>query len=519
MNEYDVLHYDLNLAFDLQKKTFGGNVKIEFRATGFPNEIVLSASNLTLVIDSVFIDGKKTSFTHSEDYIVSKLPSPLDKGIHSLISVYYRGTSNFTGAFEDGGVYFSSSNRVATSSEPYFARKWFPCKDIPSDKATAAIAITVAESLKAVSNGILKKVEQQDHHKTYYWETSYPIATYLISVAIAPYSEFSEEYTSIAEKKLKIFYYVFPEDSSKARTDFTNTTKILEFFEQTFGEYPFINEKFGFAEVDGELTMENQTIPSIQQNMFTGDRRHELTLAHETAHQWFGNMITPVDWHHTWLNEGFATYAEALYLEHRKGAEAYQQYIDNMMSMKNGAYAGSIIGKNDTVFWDSFAPRVYYKGAIVLHMLRNIMGDSMFFTSIRNYLNNPRLRYCNAQTEDFIQDCEKVYGKSLSWFFNQWIYASADSVDRPALEYGWNITKNESRYDLTLKINQTSAEKILYKLPLTVTVKTSISVYDFTIVDSLTAQTFKFALNEKPETIEIDKENKVFKILMMKREN
>src|SRR5206468_2050391 len=126
------------------------------------------------------------------------------------------------------------------------------------------------------------------------------------------------------------------------------------------------------------LTMENQTVCSIQNSMITGDRKYELSsVVHETAHQWWGNLITPGNWKHTWLSEGFAEYAEALYLEHRRGAEMYHEYIGKMMAFAPGAFAGPIVGRSDTAFWDSFAPRVYHKGALVLHMLRGIMGDSL----------------------------------------------------------------------------------------------------------------------------------------------
>jgi len=516
MNQYDVLHYNLNLAFDLQKKTFGGNVQIEIRATGYPDEIVLSASNQTLTIDSVYIDERKTNFKHADDLVIISLPSSLDKGIHSIVTLYYNGISNFSGKFDDGGVYFASGTHAATSGEPHFAHKWFPCKDIPSDKVTAEITLTVDDSLKAISNGTLKKVESHDYYKTYFWETTYPISTYLISVAIAPYCEFSEEYTSISGKIMKIYYYIFPEDSAKARIDFMNITKILEFFEQTFGEYPFINEKFGFAEVEGDMTMENQTIPSIQNTILTGDRQYELTLAHETAHQWFGNLITPADWKHTWLNEGFATYAEALYLEHRKGHEAYQKYINSMMTIPIGSYAGSVIGKSDTAFWDSFSQRVYYKGAIILHMLRSMMGDSIFFKVLRSYTDNSHLRYSNARSEDFIHECETIYGKNLKWFFDQWLYASTDSIDRPQLQYEWHQTGKSQQQEITVTIEQLNADQLLYRLPLTISATSSTTTYTFDVIDSTAIQSFKLDISELPESVEIDKENRIFKSLRQK---
>lgn len=522
--KYDVTHYNLSIEFDLNQKSFNGNVEVTAEILQPMNELILHASNTTLIIDSVFYSQNKLNFRHKNDLLTIPLTSIFSTSRvfdypHSSIQliVFYHGTSDFKGDFDDGGVYFSADDRVATSSEPNFARKWFPCKDVPSDKATASIAITVPDNLIAVSIGLLTKTEHNNCSATYHWETKYPIATYLISVAAAPYSQFSEEYTSLHGKKMNIYYYVFPEDSIKARTDFINTTKILSFFEQIFGEYPFIDEKFGFTEVDGEMTMENQTIPSIQQNMFTGDRQYELTLAHETAHQWIGNMITPVDWKHTWLNEGFATYLEALYLEHRKGSEAYQKYINSMMSMSEGTYSGSVIGQSDTAFWDSFSPRQYYKGAIVLHMLRRMLGDSVFFRCLKNYSSNPQFRFINVRTEDFITECENASGQNLGWFFDQWVYTSTDFIDRPMLEYDWTDFPENNSYQIELTIEQKSKNPV-YRLPLDVSVKTLDSLQSFTILDSLTTQTFRLTVNSKPQTVTIDGDNKIFKMLKKKRD-
>ncbi|MDI6767600.1 MAG: M1 family metallopeptidase [Bacteroidota bacterium] len=516
IREYDVRHYNIAIKFDLAKQTFAGVIDVTADINQPTNEFILHASNTTLTIDSVLFARRKLDFKHISDHLKVQLTSIFHPQSSIQIMVFFHGISDFKGEFDNGGVYFSSDEKAATSSQPNFARKWFPCKDVPSDKATANISITVPENLKAISTGLLKSIEHKDDMATYNWETKYPIATYLISVAAAPYSQYSEDYTSLNGKKLKIFYYVFPEDSIKARTDFINTTKILEFFEQTFGEYPFIDEKFGFAEVDGDMTMENQTIPSIQKNMFTGDRQYELTFAHEAAHQWFGNMLTPVDWRHTWLNEGFATFAEALYLEHRRGREVYQEYINNMMSMPQGMYAGSVIGRSDTAFWDSFSPRQYYKGAIILHMLRDMMKDSLFFQTMRNYLNDQRFRFRNVRTEDFIAKCEETYGQSLDWFFNQWLYSSTDSVDRPELEYDWNILNNKGSYNIQLIITQSTASYMVYRLPLQVSITGIDSVYNFSIIDSSEVQKFLFEIPEKPERLEINKYRETFCIIKEK---
>ncbi|MBA4311629.1 MAG: hypothetical protein C0417_03260 [Chlorobiaceae bacterium] len=517
--DYNVTHYNLAIDFDLNQKSFNGNVEVTADILQTTNEFTLHASNATLTIDSVFSSQDKLNFQHKSDLLTISLSSIFNPLSSFKLKIFYHGISDFKGNFEEGGIYFSADDKAATSSEPSFARKWFPCKDVPSDKATANISITVPGNLKAISTGLLKSIDHKNGMATYNWETKYPIATYLISVAVAPYKEFSENYKSISGKEMEIYYYVFPEDSIKARTDFINTTKILSFFEQIFGEYPFIDEKFGFAEVDGEMTMENQTIPSIQQNMFTGDRQYELTLAHETAHQWFGNLITPVDWKHTWLNEGFATYAEALYLEHRKGKEAYQKYINSMMSMPEGTYITPVAGRSDTAFWDSFSPSQYYKGAIVLHMLRRMVGDSIFFEIIRSYISNPLLKYSNVKTEDFIQTCETISHKKLDWFFDQWIYRLPDSLDRPVLEYSWATIKSDSSFNTLVTLHQSNSTTPPYFLPFDIVLKMDSIKTTFSVIDSLKSQSFRLPSKFNPAQVLIDPEQNIFKTLRRRESN
>ena len=421
MNLYDVIHYNLTIAFNIPQKTFSGNVRVQALALKPIEEFVLSATDETLTIDSVKYNDANIPFRHETDHLIVKLAPAVLPSTQLMLIVFYHGISKFQGQYDGGGVYFTQSDtlgRVATISQPNFARTWWPCKDVPSDKATASITITVPHRLTAVSNGILKGIEHNGETSTYRWETQYPIATYLISIAAAEYKEFSDTYTASNGKQMPIYYYVFPNDVDKAKKDFEYTDKVLNFLSTTFCEYPFIDEKFGYAEVQGDLTMENQTICSIQEGLITGDKKYAMTILHETCHQWWGDFISPMSWQHTWLNEGFATYSEALYLEHEKGKEAYNDFLRKMMSIANGKLSGSVVGRSDTSFWDSFSERVYFKGAIVLHMLRTMLGDSVFFTVMKNYLNNSNLRYGCATTEDFIQECENGSGQNLKWFFN-----------------------------------------------------------------------------------------------------
>lgn len=439
------------------------------------------------------------------------MPEAIPHGGAIKATIYYHGFADFDGAYENGGVYITSVEGkpyLATASEPRFAHTWWPCKDTPSDKATASITITVPSALTAVSNGTLIKTTHDAETTTYVWSTQYPIATYLVSVAAAEYKEFSETYKRIDGKEMPITYYVFPEDFENAKIDFQNTSKILEFFAATFCEYPFINEKYGYAEVIGDVTMENQTISSIEKSLITGTKQSEITFVHETAHQWWGNFVTPVNWKNTWLNEGFATYAEALYLEHTEGRAAYDHHIRRMMSFKPGDLAGSVIGQTDTAFWDSFSARVYFKGAIVLHMLRSMMGDSAFFSAMKIYLSH---QYQSVTTEDFISACETSYGKSLTWFFDQWVYASTDSIDRPELYYQWSADSSSNNHQVSINLEQRTASQLLYRLPFSISVQTQDSSYSFPVIDSLATQSFILNVPNKPTNIFIDKENAVFK--------
>lgn len=513
-DRFDVVHYDLSIRFDVDAETFGGAVGVTSLRRGPSGAMVLHAASTTLTIDSVKRGPNALPFTHDGDVLTISLPSKGARKDTVALTVYFRGRSTFRGAYDDGGVYFSRDEagqaHVATSSQPNFARRWWPCKDIPSDKATVRLTATVPRPLTAVSNGLLKEVSDGAAERSFRWETRYPTSTYLVSVAAAAYREFGDTYTAVDGTTMPLRYYVFANDLEKARRDFRNTSAILRFFAETFCEYPFIKEKFAYAEVDGDLTMENQTVVSVEKSLITGTGLHETTFIHELSHQWWGNLITPTTWNHTWLSEGFGTLAEGLYLEHTKGAPAYREFIDRLMRAPFGYYAGSVVGQSDTAFWDSFSPRVYFKGAIVLHMLRGMMGERVFLGAVRDYLRNPAFRYGNASTDDFRRVCEKAYGKDLRWFFSQWIYASTDSIDRPALALSWSSSVERADHVVSVTIEQRTAKTLLYRLPITVTIEGGDSQRTFSVVDSLPRQTFRFSVKARPERVVLDKEHLLF---------
>jgi aminopeptidase N len=521
---YHAKHYDLSMDFDFLRKSFSGRVVMTAKTQQPMSEIVLSAARASITIDAVIFENKQLSFRQDSENVIASLPSLLGAQQEFTVALEYHGSSNGRGQYQTGGIIIDvvdGLGRVATNSEPYYARTWWPCKDVPDDKATFSAHITVPSNLLALSNGLEKERQRRMNFTTYNWETKYPTATYLVAVLVGNYKEFSDTYVGLDGKKMKILYYVFPEDFQKARVDFQDTPQILKFFASTFCEYPFIDEKFAYVEVNGNLTMENQTICTIEDRLISGDKHYQSTLVHEAAHHWWGNLLTPSGWTQSWLNEGFATYAEALYLEHSRGESAYHEYMDGIMDSKMGRYAGSVIGLSDTSYGDAFSSRVYDKGAAVLHMLRHVMGDDKFFSAMRNYVNNPTFRYANVTTDDFEQECDSAYGSSLKWFFAEWVYAHTDSIDRPQYVCSYTSTKSggSNGYNFRLDIAQETSSQLVFRMPLTITANVQNKSESSTFIDSAATQTYTFHTSGFPESIDLDKDKWVLKVLKMRRSN
>ncbi len=513
-DRYDVSHYQLTIFVAPATRSFSGAVRVDYRTLAPTSVIPLFASHQTLQIDSVIGEKVSLAFCRARDTLFVELPSPSLAGTASSLTVYYRGRSDFRGNYDGGGIYFPDSvanGRFGSISEPSFGRTWWPSKDMPSDKATATVIVTVPKGLTVASNGLLTSVADHESTSTFEWETSYPIATYLVSLAAAPYSLFGEEYPLGHGRTMPISYYVYPADLEKAKRDFLHTKEFLAFLEARFGEYPFAKEKFGYAEVDGDLTMEHQTLCSISAAILDGKRTNELTYLHEMAHQWFGNLITPASWYDSWLNEGFATYCEHLYAESIHGRARLEDFASRMNATAPGLFADAVIGKSDTAFWDAFNSSVYFKGAMVLHMLRGMTGDSIFFATLKAYCADPALRYANATTDDFIRHCERAYGKPLRWFFDEWLRAMPDSVDRPIYGYSWRWDSSSGSAPLTLRINQRQSARALYTMPIPVSAFVRGTEERFVVRDSLGTQTFSLPVSAPPDSVVIDPHQWLFR--------
>jgi aminopeptidase N len=455
----DVLHYDLSIDLYPEKKLLKGETVITIALLEKGMEQIDLNFYDNMVISSFQINDEESSFNNSGTRLTGFLPSDSPDTIS--VKVIYEGTPKRAGlsAFVFGEI--NGESLVYNLSEPTFSSTWFPCSDRPDDKALLDIKITNESYRTSVSNGILADSFTVGDRKTFHWKTIYPISTYLICVYSSNYSFFNDYYISQDQQDtLEIQYYVLPGQEEKAKIDFAAHEKMFNFLASAFGEYPFIKEKYGVAVFLWNMgAMEHQTITGIGANFILGKNHLESLYLHELAHHWWGNAVGPKNWNDIWLNEGFATYSEALYQEWYNGKKALQA---RMLGSFNDNFKG-ILGKPGTNLFSSI---VYEKGAWVLHMLRWEIGDSAFFSALRDYFET--FKYSNASTADFREICEKVSGKDLEFFFEQWVYREGEinlnfSWEHDAGKLILNLQQSKNLYifPLEIKIDLKNGEEII----------------------------------------------------------
>ena len=504
---FDVTYYRLNLKIDPTDEIISGDVTTQAVSTVSGLKQITLDFYDNMVVDSVLSEDVSLTYTHANNALIIELPGKFNTAEIFTVTVYYHGQPMTTGGVSSHSFTFEKHGGVpiiSTLSEPFGSPVWWPCKDDPNDKADSVdIIITVPDSLVVASNGTLvSEIDNGDGTKTFFWAERYPISTYLVSLAITNYEVFSDYYHYSDSDFMEVQFFVYPEHLEEAKEDFNVTVPMIEYYSSVFGEYPFVKEKYGMAEYPWWGGMEHQTCTSYGSSLIRGDHRYDWILAHELAHQWFGDLITMKRWSHIWLNEGFATYAEALWKEHIGGKKGYLSYMEKL---DKGLFPMSVFVRDSTNIKALFHRTVYDKGAWVLHMLRHVMGDSSFFHALRNY--SREYAFGNATTEDFRDICELTYEGDLEWFFNQWVYEHF----RPIYDFFWHQSTQENNHIITLQLNQVQWAVGLFKMPLDVVLTTASGKTTIVVWDSLKTQTFEFILDEEVTHIEIDPEGWVLK--------
>ncbi len=500
---FNVNYYrlDLNISYSPQSLVGGVTVSAKSLENNL-NSIFLDFTDV-LSVDSVTSNNQSLSFNHSENKLVISLNKSYSYNEPFIIIVSYHGVPVRTGF---GSFVFDSHNgepSIWTLSEPYGARDWWPCKDTPTDKADSSdVLITCPSDLIGVSNGTLTNIlDNNNGTKTYIWKSRYPIANYLISLAVSNYSVYTKYFHYSETDSMTVVNYIYPEDLDEVKPELDKTTKMLDIFSKLFGEYPFLKEKYGHAEF-GSGGMEHQTVTSI--GIF-----NEGIIAHELAHQWFGDKITCRNWENIWLNEGFATYGEGLFYNFSGDTQSYNSFLSYNISRAKNA-AGSIMVSDISSINEIFnGNKSYSKGAIVLHMLRGIVGDPVFFNILKNYLSDPNLAYGTATTEEFRRVAEETSGLSLDYFFNQWIYGE----NYPKYQVTWAFQKASlNQYAINLNIEQAvNTYPNFFTMPIKIKISTATGDTVVTVFNNAQDQGFNFSVAGKPTLLTFDPDNYLIK--------
>ncbi len=455
---YDVIYHRLEFEVDPAEYFISGNVTTNFIALENMNSITFDLGRITntnnpyfssrITVGSVMMNSQSLSFVHNANTkeLVITFPTTIVSGTTNSISVSYAGAPDTA----EQGFAIDDHNGVPvlwTLSQPFGARDWWPCKQDLNDKIDSIdVYITAPLQYVSVANGLQQSVvDNGNGTKTTHFQHNYPIPAYLIAIAVTNYSVFTQQ-AGTAPNEFPIVNYIYPENLTSAQNSLAVTLPIMDLFEALFETYPYASEKYGHAQFGWGGGMEHTTVS------FMGSFGRNL-IAHELAHQWFGNKVTCGTWKDIWLNEGFATYLSGLVVENLDGSGNFVSWknsmINNITSANNGAvYLTDTEALNVNRIFSSRLS--YNKGAMVVHMLRWKIGDENFFQALRNYLADPLLAFNYAVTDDLQLHLEAVSGMDLTEFFNDWVYGQGHPSYHVAVS---NIGNNQA----SVMINQSQS--------------------------------------------------------------
>lgn len=471
-----------------------GHIRYHFIAKKNLSNIVFDlASNMQ--VDSVKYRNVIMNTSHVDGLLDITIQPSINDGQMDSIDIYYQGSPEQTGfgAFSTGT--HSGAPVLWTLSEPYGDKQWWPCQSNLIDKIDSiTIEVKTPKPYKVGSNGILAKADSIDTSYIYTWKHRYPIASYLVAIAVSNYA-IIDDTVALKNGIMQFLNYVYPEQLALSNTQLQETKSILRLYEKLFGEYPFYKEKYGHAQCNIGGGMEHQTMS------FMGNFNKGL-IAHELGHQWFGDKITCSNWKDIWLNEGFATYMAGI---------IYDFGINNLLweNFKLQSITNAKLAKNGAVYVDdtTSVSRIfdykltYVKASLLLHMLRWKMGDDLFFEACKNYMKDENLTYSFSNTELFKQHLEQTSGLNLEEFFNDWFYGEG----YPSYEIQWY---QDEDFSLNVNIKQSTTDASVGFFEMPIPIKFSSSSIDTTIVfnNQFNNQIFSIPLSYKVTNATADPE-------------
>ncbi len=418
---YDVTHYTLDITVnDVSAGDLTAVTTIEATATQD-----LLRFNLDFVgfdIDSITVNKVTADYSRKGQELTITPLKPLTTGQSFTTVIHYHGAPEEmqSVALPVRTGWSTAGDRSFVLSEPDGSASFYPVNDHPLDKATYTFHVTVPEPFEVAANGVLVETLDNGNSTTYTFETRDPMASYLATINI---DDFDTE-TAESKSGVPIRNYYSAGLPEEVRKPFARQGEMLDYFSEIYGQYPF--EVYGSLVMDAEFgaALENQTMSIYGMDMvdLADVEGTELTVAHELAHQWFGNSVSVADWSDIWLNEGFATYSEGLWLEHLYGREGVDDFV-RFQYAEVTTYPDYYVPPGDPPKDDLFNGGVYIRGGLLLHALRLEIGDEAFFETLKTYF--ALYKNGNATTDDFIAVAEKVSGRELSGFFEDWLYGEA----------------------------------------------------------------------------------------------
>ncbi|MBI3663466.1 MAG: HEAT repeat domain-containing protein [Acidobacteria bacterium] len=516
--DYDLQNARIALRFDLDQRKIIGEVTHTL-APVRDGLTQLDFDSVDLTINSVTVGGQPAKFETTPQKLLVTLGTPARAGEKLTVQIRYEGRPK-------KGIYFvlpdkyypDQPKQVWTQGESEDTRYYIPIYDYPNDLTATEMILTVPANWTTVSNGKLLSVKDEaGGMKTWSWKQSAPHATYLISIVAGEFDEGKEMWRGIP-----VIYYAPKGRGERIPGTFVHTTKMLDFFSDKLGvKYPW--DKYAQTTVDDFIVggMENtsattNTSASLVHPQLANEdpQNSDDLIAHEMAHQWFGDLLTCKDWANLWLNEGFATYFESLWEESYYGADEFSY---SLWRSRNGwmqdarLFGVPIITRN---FSDSveYGGNIYTKGGWVLHMLRRDLGDAGFYRAMKHYLE--KYRHQNVVTADLTQAIEEATGRNVDRFFDQWVYGAG------APKFEVSYTYDETAHQLKLDVKQT--QKVegrvgLFRVPVEVEVTTGTGKKSFPISVSQASEAFTFPVDSTPLLVLFDKGGNILKSLDFKK--
>lgn len=410
---YDVTHYDLNLRIDTDgPDQLRGVATITFTATDNVDQISFDLRDL--VATQTRLSDTVLETEHVGNKLRVRFPETIPTGSEHVLTIEYEGAPQLVDSTTRIGVigWFDLGSNSVAIGEPFGAQTWYPVNDHPTDKATYTFTVDVPEPFVGVANGVLTvDAPGEDGRRVTSWEMADPMASYLATVTVGEYLLIDSE----PAEQVEVFDAVPPRLRNVFDGDFAFTDEMIDVFSELFGPYPF--EEYGVMVIDGNFNfaLETQGRSIFSANLVDGDGSIERIVAHEVAHQWFGNHVSPATWQDIWLNEGFATYAEDLWIEFGRNGD--QTTLEDRLVER--ALVAAEPAPGDPGPSGLFDASVYRRGGLTLHALRLEVGDDAFFTILRTWLN--RYGGGSASTADFVALAEEIHNADLSEFFDAWL--------------------------------------------------------------------------------------------------